>query len=87
VHFLHLCVISAITNTPQKTYRIAQYTDSWNRLHPLLGWHHEQVTLYNIISLGTLLTQPRPARMHYFPVTLFTHTNAAHGIVAVLARV
>jgi hypothetical protein len=25
--------------------------------------------------------------LHYFPVTLFTHQNAAHGIVAVLARV
>jgi hypothetical protein len=25
--------------------------------------------------------------LYYFPVTLFTHTNAAHEIVAVLARV
>jgi hypothetical protein len=24
-----------INNAPQKTYRIAQYTDSWNRLHSL----------------------------------------------------
>ena len=29
-------IISAITNTPQNTYRIAQYTDSWNRLQPLV---------------------------------------------------
>ena len=28
-------IISGITNTLQKTYRIAQYTDSWNRLHSL----------------------------------------------------
>ena len=28
-------IISGITNTPQKTYRIAQYTDSWNQLHSL----------------------------------------------------
>jgi len=27
------------------------------------------------------------SRPHYFPVTLLTHKNAAHGIVAVLARV
>ena len=27
------------------------------------------------------------AHTHSFPVTLFTHQNAAHGIVAVLARV
>ena len=28
-------IILVINNTPQKTYRIAQYTDSWNRLDPL----------------------------------------------------
>jgi hypothetical protein len=28
-------MILAINNTPQKTYRIAQYTDSRNRVHPL----------------------------------------------------
>ena len=30
---------------------------------------------------------PAPPDLHYFPVTRFTHNNAAHGIVAVLARV
>ena len=30
-------IISGITNTPQKTYRIAQETDSWNRFQPLLS--------------------------------------------------
>ena len=28
-------IILVINNIPQKTYRIAQYTDSWNRLDPL----------------------------------------------------
>ena len=28
-------IILVINNTPQKTHRIAQYTDSWNRLHSL----------------------------------------------------
>ena len=28
-------IIFVINNTPQKTYRIAQYTDSWNRFHSL----------------------------------------------------
>jgi hypothetical protein len=28
-------IILVIINTPQKTYRIAQYTDSWNRFHSL----------------------------------------------------
>jgi hypothetical protein len=28
-------IILVINNTPQKTYRIAQYTDSWNRFHSL----------------------------------------------------
>jgi hypothetical protein len=44
-------------------------------------------TTHTIRSLELLLTQPRPARLHYFPFTLFTHTNAAHGIVAVPAPV
>jgi len=30
-------ITSGITNTPQKTYRIAQYTDSWNWLHSLFS--------------------------------------------------
>ncbi len=30
---------------------------------------------------------PSQLKLHYFPVTLFTHQNAAHGIGAVLARV
>ncbi len=29
-------IILVINNTPQKTYRIAQYTDSWNRFHSLV---------------------------------------------------
>jgi hypothetical protein len=29
-------IILVINNTPQKTYRIAQYTDSWNQLHSLV---------------------------------------------------
>jgi hypothetical protein len=28
-------IILVINNTPQKTYRFAQYTDSWNQLHSL----------------------------------------------------
>ena len=28
-------IILVINNTPQKTFRIAQYTDSWNRFHSL----------------------------------------------------
>jgi hypothetical protein len=28
-------IILVINNTPQKTYSIAQYTDSWNRFHSL----------------------------------------------------
>jgi len=28
-------IILVINNTPQKTHRIAQYTDSWNRFHSL----------------------------------------------------
>ena len=49
-----------------------------------LGGYHQQVTLYNIIRFGYLLTQPRPALL---PRTLFTHTIAADGIVAELVRV
>ena len=29
-------IILVINNTPQQTYRIAQYTDSWNRFHSLV---------------------------------------------------
>ena len=32
-------IILVINNTPQKTYRIAQYTDSRNRLDPLTRTH------------------------------------------------
>jgi hypothetical protein len=28
--------ILVINNTPQKTYRIAQYTDSWKQLHSIV---------------------------------------------------
>jgi hypothetical protein len=34
-----------------------------------LGWYLYQVTLYNKCSLGRFRTQPRPARLHYFPET------------------
>ena len=37
--------------------------------------------------LASKRRNPAPLELHYFPVTLFTHQNAAHGIVAVLARV
>ncbi len=30
-------IILVVNNTPQKTYRIVQYTDSWNRFHSLLS--------------------------------------------------
>jgi hypothetical protein len=30
-------IILVINNTPQKTYRIAQYTDSWNLFHSLIS--------------------------------------------------
>jgi hypothetical protein len=30
-------IMLVINHTPQKTYRIAQYTDSWNRFHSLIG--------------------------------------------------
>jgi hypothetical protein len=33
-------IILVINNTPQKTYRIAQYTDSWNRFHSLVTVKH-----------------------------------------------
>jgi hypothetical protein len=52
---------------------------------PPPGWYHQQVSLYNIWYLGTLLTQPRPASAALLHVKLFTHQNAEHGIVAVLA--
>ena len=34
-------IISATNTTPQKTYRIAQYTDSMNRLYPLREIGHK----------------------------------------------
>jgi hypothetical protein len=32
-----------INNTPQKTYRVAQYSDSWNRFHSLSVKHTRMV--------------------------------------------
>lgn len=40
---------------------------------PPLGWYHQQVTLYNTCSLGTLLKQPRPAS-----AALITPRHALH---------
>ena len=43
---------------------------------PPLGCYHQQVTLYDIRSLKTLLTQPRPASI---TPLVFNHTNAICG--------
>jgi hypothetical protein len=39
------------------------------------------------LATTTILPRPASLQLYYLPVTLFTHTNAAHGIVAVLALV
>ena len=54
-----------------------------------LGWHLNKVTLLNICSLETYRTHPAQLELYYFPVTLFTHQNAAQrmALLPVLARV
>jgi len=49
-------ILSGITNTPQKTYRIAQETDSWNRLHSL------QIKDIIITTSRRTLTRAAPER-------------------------
>jgi len=46
---------------------------------PPLGCYHQQVTLYDIRSLKTLLTQPRPASI---TPLVFNHTNAISVLAA-----
>jgi len=42
---------------------------------PPLGWHLQQVTLFNIISPETYRTQPRPARAALLPRRPLCHSS------------
>ncbi len=59
-----------------RQYRIWVEAGKWDR--GVGGGEADRTTPFGVADLGD---------RRYVPVILFTHTNAAHGIVAVLARV